>query len=177
MEGKLRNERILILTLSFGAGHVRAAEVVGAEFARRRPEAEIRIVDALENCRFLFRVFYVWTYWFMIRFTPALWGRFFASRVKRKDMQTAPVWAWLWGCERVFAEIKTFQPDMIVCCEVGASELAIIARRTNLTDAEIINVITDFEAEPIWVTPEASVFAVAHASVGHQLEKWGAPQM
>ncbi len=175
MEGKLRDERILILTLSFGAGHVRAAEAIGAEFARRKPEAKIRIVDALENCRFLFRVFYLWTYWFMIRFTPGLWGRFFASRVKRNDLQTAPVWAWLWGCERVFAEIKTFQPDMIVCCEVGASELAIIARRTNLTDAEIINVITDFEAEPIWVTPEASVFAVAHASVGHQLEKWGAP--
>src|SRR5437016_1429689 len=154
MEGKLRVERILILTLSFGAGHLRAAEAVRAEFVRRKPDSEIRIVDALESCRFLFRVFYVWTYWLMVRFAPNLWGRFFASRVRRNDKQTAPVWAWRWGCKRVFDDISAFQPEMIVCCEVGASELAVIARRKNLTEAEIINVITDFEAEPIWVKPE-----------------------
>ena len=174
MEGKLTGDRILILTLSFGAGHVRAAEVISAEFARQRPHAEIRIVDALENCRFLFRVFYVWTYWLMIRFVPGVWGRFFASRVKRNDQQTAPVWAWRWGCRRVFAEIETFQPEMIICCEVGASELAVIATRDGITKARIVNVITDFEAEPIWVKPEASAYAVSNGSVRRQLEKWGA---
>ena len=174
MEGKLRGERILILTLSFGAGHVRAAEAVRAEFARQKPNAEVRLVDALRDCSFLFRVFYVWTYWAMIRFTPGIWGRFFASRVKRNDQQTAPVWAWLWGCGQVFAEIETFQPDIIICCEVGASEIAVIATRKKLTDAAIVNVITDFEAEPIWVTPEVSLFAVPNESVSRQLQEWGA---
>ncbi len=175
MEGKLRAGRILILTLSFGAGHVRAAEALGAEFARRKPDAEIRIVDALENCRFIFRVFYVWTYWLMIRFVPSLWGRFFALRVKRNAQQTAPVWAWRWGCRRVFTEIETFQPVMIVCCEVGASELAVIATRAGLTGAKIVNVLTDFEAEPIWVKPEAAVYVVPHEIVRCQLKEWGAP--
>jgi processive 1,2-diacylglycerol beta-glucosyltransferase len=167
--------KILILTLSFGSGHLRAAETVGAEFSRRQPGAEIKIIDALEGCRLPFRAFYVWTYWLMIRFVPNLWGKFFASRVKRKEQQTAPVWAWRWGCSHVFEQIERFQPDLIVCCEVGASELAVIAKREGLTRAEIINVITDFEAEPIWVTPDANLYLVPNESVGVQLQSWGAP--
>ena len=166
--------KILILTLSFGSGHLRAAETLRDEFSRRHPDAEVRYIDALKGCRLPFRAFYVWTYWLMIRYAPGLWGKFFASRVERKDQQTAPVWSWRWGCHHVLRQIKEFQPDQIVCCEVGASELAVIARRDRFTTASICNVITDFEGEPIWVKPEAILYSVANASVGRQLETWGA---
>ncbi len=162
-----------MLTLSFGSGHVRAAQSVASALGRESQNAEIRVVDALENCRFLFRVFYVWPYWMMIRYAPRLWNKFFHARVERKDEQTAPVWAWRNGCRQVFYEIAAFQPDAIIACEVGANELAVIARRDNLTNAEIFNVITDFETEPIWVKPEIAGFAVATEEVKTQLQDWG----
>ncbi len=166
--------RILVLTLSFGAGHVRAAQSIVAELERQTPDAEIRLVDALENCSLWFRAFYVWTYFAMIRFAPRLWKHFFESRTERKDEFSAPVWAWQKGCRQVFAEIKEFQPGLIVACEVGAAEIAVLARREKLTNAEIVNVITDFETEPIWVKPEISAFAVASEEVKIQLQNWGA---
>ena len=110
----------------------------------------------------------------MIRRAPRLWNKFFAARVERRDEQTAPIWMWQRGCRKVFEEIKTFQPQIIVAAEVGACEIAVIARREKFTKAEIINVITDFEAEPIWVKPEVSAFAVANEKVKKQLENWGA---
>ena len=168
----MNQRRILVLTLSFGSGHVRAAQVVALALSRESPNTVIRIVDALENCRFLFRVFYVWPYWMMIRHAPRLWDKFFHARVVRKDEQTAPVWAWRHGCKQVFSEIKAFQPDAIVACEVGASEIAVIARRDNLTNAEIFNVITDWEVEPVWGKPEISGFAVATQEVKTQLQDW-----
>ncbi len=166
--------RILILTLSFGSGHVAAAEALAKKFALQLPEAEVRLVDALENCRLPFQIFYVWTYWAMIRFAPALWNKFFSARISRRDEQTAPVWALSWGFAAVLQEIQAFQPDLIVACEVAAGELAVIARRKNLTEAEIISVITDFEAEPIWVKPEITAFAVPSERVAEQLSEWGA---
>lgn len=170
----MSEKRILILTLSFGSGHIRAAQSVARELVCRMPDAEIRLTDALEHCSLPFRAFYVWTYWWMIRRAPRLWKRFFESRLKRRDEFTAPVWIWKKGCKRVFSEIKNFQPDAIIACEVGASEIAVIARRGNLTNAEIVNVITDFETEPIWVKPEICAFAVANETVKNQLQNWGA---
>ena len=169
-----KSPRILILTLSFGSGHLSAAQALAKQFARQLPAAEVQLVDALESCRLPFQIFYVWTYWTMIRFAPALWHGFFAARVARRDEQTAPVWALSWGFARVLREIEAFQPDLIVACEVAAGELAVIARRCNLTEAEIISVITDFEAEPIWVKPEIAAFAVPTAEVAEQLSAWGA---
>lgn len=169
-----RKKRILILTLSFGAGHVRAAESVVAELRRQLPEADLLLVDALKNCSLAFRAFYVWTYWLMIRYSPNLWNKFFNARKKRRDKQTAPVWVWRTGCKSVFEKIQNFRPDMIVACEVGACEIAVIARREDLTEAKIINVITDFDAEPIWVKSEISMFSVPSEEVALQLQKWGA---
>ena len=166
--------RILVLTLSFGAGHVSAAQSVASEFQKQIPECEVRLIDALENCSLAFKAFYVWTYWAMIRYAPHVWEKFFNSRIERDDKQTAPVWIWKKGCRKVFDEIHKFQPDLIVAAEVGASEIAVIARRENLTNAPIVNVITDYEAEPIWVKPEISAYAVATESVKKQLENWGA---
>ncbi len=166
--------RILVLTLSFGAGHVSAAQSVASEFQKQIPECEVRLIDALENCSLAFKAFYVWTYWAMIRYAPRVWEKFFNSRIERDDKQTAPVWIWKKGCRKVFDEIHRFQPDLIVAAEVGASEIAVIARRENLTNAPIVNVITDYEAEPIWVKPEISAYAVATESVKKQLVNWGA---
>ncbi len=165
--------RVLILTLSFGAGHLSAARNVASEFKKQIPEADLRLTDALENCSLAFRAFYVWTYWAMIRYAPRVWQIFFAARVERGDKQTAPIWIWRTGCRKVFNEIKKFQPDLIVAAEVGACEIAVIARRANLTNAPIVNVITDFEAEPIWVKPEISAFLVATDAVKNQFENWG----
>src|SRR5436305_9351173 len=167
--------RVLVLTLSFGSGHVRAARAVAEELVRRESRAEVRVLDALEGCRLAFRACYVWPYWAMVRYAPALWERFFAARVARMDEQTAPAWAFRHGCPRVFEEIERFAPDTIVAAEVAACEMAAVARRAGLTRARVVSVITDFEAEPVWVKPEVDAYAVADEGVRAQLCAWGAP--
>ena len=141
---------------------------------RMSPESEVRTVDALDKCRSLFRLFYVLPYWAMIRFAPGLWKWFFGRRLSKRKAGTAPAWAWKWGCRSLFAEIESFDPDLIVCCEVGACEIGVIARRHGLSRAPILNVITDFEAEPTWVQPEVAGYAVANDFVRRQLCDWGA---
>jgi processive 1,2-diacylglycerol beta-glucosyltransferase len=167
--------RILVLTLSFGSGHVRAAQAVARELRRREPDADVRVCDALEGSRLLFRAFYVWPYWAMVRYIPSVWGRFFAARVARGDSATAPSWAFRRGCAHVFQLIEEFSPEVVVACEVAACELAALAKREGLTRARLVNVITDHEAEPVWVKPEVDAYAVADECVREQLRAWGAP--
>jgi processive 1,2-diacylglycerol beta-glucosyltransferase len=171
----ISNRHILVLTLSFGSGHVRAAHATAQALRHQSPDADVRVVDALEKCRRLFRAFYVWPYWLTVRYWPALWGHYFASRVNRKSQGTAPEWAFRWGCPKAFEMIASFEPDTIIAAEVGACEIAVIAKRTGLTKARIINLVTDYQAEPAWVKAEVDAFAVADQGVREQLIRWGAP--
>jgi processive 1,2-diacylglycerol beta-glucosyltransferase len=175
MEGgmSVNTERVLILTLSFGSGHTQAARTIARELKTQTPDAEVRVIDALEDCRRLFRAGYVWPYWAMLRYAPALWDRFFARRIARKIQHTAPEWSFLWGCPRIFEAIAEFKPQTIVAVEVAACEMAAIAKRGGLTNARIVNVITDYEAEPAWVKPETDVYAVVDERVRSQLSYWG----
>ncbi len=169
----VNTERVLILTLSFGSGHVRAARTVAHELKTQAPDTEVYVIDALEDCRRLFRAAYVWPYWAMIRYAPALWDRFFARRITKKIQHTAPEWTFRWGCPAVFEAIAEFQPHTIVAVEVAACEMAAIAKREGLTNARIINVITDYEAEPAWVNREADIYVVGDERVRTQLSYWG----
>lgn len=167
--------RILVLTLSFGSGHLRASQAIAKELKRIAPRADVRVVDALEECRAWFRVCYEWPYWLMLRYAPGLWTRLNNARLENKHERTAPAWAFRFGCPQVFETIKSFHPDVIVAGEVGACEMAAIARQNGLTKAPIVSLITDYESEPIWVKPEVDRYFVPDEHVRAELINWGAP--
>src|SRR5215472_6144343 len=128
-----RRPHVLVLTMSFGSGHLRAAAAVAEALRDDMPDVDVRIVDALEGCNPLFRAFYVWPYWAMLRYAPWLWDRFFAARLKNKVDKTAPAWAFRLGCRRAFDAIARFAPDVILASEVAGCEIATIARHRGLT--------------------------------------------
>lgn len=167
--------RILVLTLSFGSGHLRASHAIAKELKHAEPRADVWVVDALAECRLLFRACYEWPYWFMLRYAPALWDRLNSARLEDKHERTAPQWAFRLGCPKVFEAIESFKPDVIVAGEVAGCEMAAIARQIGLTQAPIINVITDYEAEPIWVKREVDAYFVPDEHVRAELIDWGAP--
>lgn len=168
--------RILLLTLSFGSGHVRASQSIAKELKHLRPDARVSVIDALECCRWWFHAFYVTPYWVMVRYFPRAWRRLFETRVKNRHSKTAPEWVFRFGCSQVFDMIGRINPDVIVAVEVAACEMAAIAKREGLTAARLISVITDHEAEPVWVKEEVDSYAVADEMVREQLILWGAPQ-
>src|SRR5437660_5615207 len=104
--------RILVLTLSFGSGHPRAAQAIAKELRHIAPHADVCVVDALEECRSLFRACYERPYWLMLRYAPFLWERLSGARLKNKHESTAPTWAFRLGCPKVFDAVKKFDPDV-----------------------------------------------------------------
>src|SRR5436190_22179029 len=168
--------RILVLTLSFGSGHVRASQTIAKELEHLTPAAQVSVIDALERCRWWFYAFYAAPYWVMVRHFPQAWRRLFETRVRNRHSRTAPEWAFRFGCSQVFDAIARINPDVIVAVEVAACEMGAIAKREGLTAARLISVITDHEAEPVWVKEEVDAYAVADETVREQLILWGTPE-
>ena len=165
--------RIAILTLSVGSGHVRASEVVGHALLEGGEDVEIQIMDAVSLARPWFVAIYVQSYWWMLRYAPGLWRRLFETRQKKRHRSTAPEWFFRRGCAPIMQRLKAFAPHLVVVTEIGAAEIAALAKRDGCFTAPILAVQTDFHTEPPWVQPEIDVYCVASSEAKSQLISWG----
>ena len=172
----MRNFKVLVLTLSFGSGHVRASEAIIAALKQVAPSdtnLEIEYLDVIAESAFIFRLFYVHTYYAMLKYAPWLWDRYFANRVEQVHKSTAPEWAFKLGCSRVFRNIKKMRPDLIVATEVGACEIGRMIKRQR-PEMKLAGIVTDYDGEPVWSCPEVDWFSVSLPLVRDQLVGWGA---
>jgi processive 1,2-diacylglycerol beta-glucosyltransferase len=165
--------RVQILTLSVGAGHVRASAVVCGALADGPEDLDVRLVDALEGAKPWFHWLYVHPYWLMLRYRRGLWRRLYERREKRRHRATAPHWVFRRGCAKVLQELAAFNPELLIVTEIGAAEIAALAKREGWYSGPVLAVATDFNSEPPWVQPEIDFYCVASDSAKFQLIGWG----
>jgi processive 1,2-diacylglycerol beta-glucosyltransferase len=169
----VNSKRILILTLSVGTGHVRAAEVLQRTLHDCIDHVEIRLLDALKVARSWFLTLYVHSYWWLLRCAPGVWRWLFERRQKKLHRATAPSWVFRHGCREVLEQLKAYAPHLVVANEIGAVEIAALGKREGWFFAPILAVQTDFQTEPPWVQAEVDVYCVGSEEARSQLVNWG----
>jgi len=166
-------KKIVIITLSVGSGHVRAAEVIHRALSDGADTVEVRIIDAVGLGRSWFRWLYVAPYWWMLRHSPGLWRWLFEHRQRRRHRSTAPQWLFRRGCAEALRQLKAFAPHLVIATEIGAAEIAALGRREGWFNAPVLAVQTDFHTEPPWVQREIDMYCVASDEAKAQLIGWG----
>jgi processive 1,2-diacylglycerol beta-glucosyltransferase len=166
-------KRIAILTLSVGAGHARATQIIQRALLDGGENVEVRCLDAVELGRAWFRWLYVDSYWLMLRYAPALWRRLFERRQRKRHRATAPHWLFRRGCAEVLHRLKTFAPHLVIATEIGAAEIAALGKREGYFNSPVLAVQTDFQGEPPWAQREIDVYVVASEEAKSQLIGWG----
>jgi len=166
-------KRILILTLSVGSGHVSAAEVIRRALLDGGDNVDVQVVDALELARRWFSWVYVAPYWWMLRHAPWMWRHLFEWRQRKRHRSTAPAWVFRRGCEKVLRRLKSFAPHEVIVTEIGAAEIAALAKREGWFNAPILAVQTDYQTEPPWVQREIDMYCVGSEEARVQLISWG----
>src|ERR1700754_4578107 len=115
--------RVLILSASAGAGHMRAADALARAFERARAAGEVRHVDVLQLTNKLFRRFYSQAYLDLLDSSPEVLGWLYDyldtpwERERRRllldKLNTRPLVKYL----------KDYAPDMIVCTHFLPAEI------------------------------------------------------
>jgi len=165
--------RILILSASVGAGHVRAAEAV--ELALRRISTRVTIVnqDVLALMPPPFRKVYRDGYFEMVVRTPRILGwlydatdkPFHQDRVLRRIERA--------GATRLLKRIHEFDPDVAICTHFLPTALLDRERRKGRCRARIITVVTDFEVHGMWLSAPSDHYFVATGEARAHLEALG----
>jgi processive 1,2-diacylglycerol beta-glucosyltransferase len=170
--GMVQN-RVCILTLGVGSGHLRASEVVQRALYDGNDPIEVKLIDALDLARPWFSWLYVAPYWWMLRHAPWLWRNLFERRQRKLHRATAPDWLFRRGCREVLRQIKNQAPHLVIVTEIGAAEIAALGRREGWFHAPILAVQTDFHTEPPWMQSAIDVYCVASEEARGQLIGWG----
>jgi processive 1,2-diacylglycerol beta-glucosyltransferase len=166
-------KRIVILSLSVGSGHVRAAQVVQRALTDGGEDLEILNLDVLAHAHRWFHWVYVDPYWVMLRRFPGVWKSLFERRQEKQHRATAPHWIFRRGCSAVFKRLKEFAPHQVIATEIGAAEIAALAKREGIVNAPVLAVQTDYYTEPPWVQREIDVYCVGSDEARRQLVGWG----
>src|SRR5476649_328344 len=74
--------RVLIYSVSAGAGHVRAAEAICTAFQRRHPDVTVEHVDVMKLVPSSFKTAYADMYLKVVNSLPNVWGWLYAKADK-----------------------------------------------------------------------------------------------
>jgi processive 1,2-diacylglycerol beta-glucosyltransferase len=145
--------RILVLSASVGAGHLRAAEAVELALRQTMPNAHIRNVDVLEMTNRLFRRIYGKLYLDLVNKAPHVLGYFY-------DLLDRPSKA---GGDRfrlllqkvnlrAFTQFLQSEPwDLVINTHFLPTEMIASLRKKRVLSLPQTTVTTDFETHRLWV--------------------------
>ncbi len=172
MEAQRTSEpRILILTVSHGAGHRRASQALCKALLGVNPGLIVQVEDALDHCSRWFRAYYD-SYEIPLKYWPSLWG--WIERIQHQSESTGPGWLYRRGAQPLFRFIQSFNPDVVVATEVGVCELvALMKRETKARLCLVGLVLMDFNRA--WIQPEVDLYLTTHADLAAELASAGAP--
>jgi processive 1,2-diacylglycerol beta-glucosyltransferase len=174
------NPRILVLSASVGAGHMRAAEAVEAAARQIAPEATVENHDVLNFTNALFRRLYGQAYLDLVNRLPHVVGYFYdrmdqpsTSGRNRTDRLRLAV-------EKLnlkkFEKLLTGRPwDLVINTHFLPAELIATLRREGRFTAPQVTVCTDFDTHRLWVNQPCDRYFCATPEGREYLRYWGVP--
>src|SRR5262245_49341977 len=173
-------KRILVLSASVGAGHLRAAEAVEAALRQIAPEARVVNRDVLEMTNRLFRRIYAKSYLDLVNKAPHVLGYFYdlldqppkstrAGDWLRKVLQKLNL--------KGFVKFLHSEPwDLVINTHFLPAEIIAALKKEKKIRTPQATVVTDFDTHRLWFNQPCERYFVASAEGAVYLASWGVPR-
>ncbi len=173
------SKRVLVLSASVGAGHLRAAQAVELALRQLDPEAVVKNVDVLELTNAAFRRVYAKAYLDLVNKAPHVLGYFY------ERMDRPPSGRGASDRLRLIAEKLNLRPflrflksepwDVIVNTHFLPAELIASLQKQDQLKTPHLTVTTDFETHRLWVNQPCDHYFSATSEGAAYLRHWGVP--
>jgi len=173
--------RILVLSASVGAGHLRAAQAIELALRLRAPDAIVQNVDVLEVTNRAFRRVYGKAYLDLVNKAPYVLGYFYdyldrPSKPGKKRRSDRLRRAWQWLNLRKFAKFLRAEPwDLAINTHFLPAEIIACLRRSGKLELPQVTVTTDFETHRLWANLPCERFFTATEEGSLYLHSFGVP--
>jgi processive 1,2-diacylglycerol beta-glucosyltransferase len=169
-------KKILLLSVSAGAGHMHAAEAIRA-FADAHPAGvEATHLDVMDFVSAGFRKLYTDLYIKLVSNQPALWGYLYQktdeaapSALSQKIRRAVE----RLNCRALLAEIKRQRPDAIICTHFLPAELLSRELGKGRVNVPVWVQVTDFDLHSMWIVPNMRGYFAANEEIAWRMRERG----
>jgi processive 1,2-diacylglycerol beta-glucosyltransferase len=173
-------KHLLILSVSAGAGHVRAALAVEAAAKAAQPAVlDVTHLDVLSLVPKEFARLYGEQYIRLVEKLPQLWSFLYAKsdRPSRDSLVGGLKRAVeKLNTRKINAEIERLAPDAILCTHFLPAELLSRQKAKGRKLPPLWVQVTDFDVHALWVHPHVDRYCVANDEVAFRLADRGVPR-
>lgn len=172
----MQQKRILLISVSAGAGHTRAADALRAYAAKFGPEVTARHIDVMDFVTTTFRKFYTDLYIRMVNKTPMLWGWLYQitnDAQPDSSMQRLRRSVERLNTQALLKEIAAFKPDAIVCTHFLPAEILSRLSRKGQLSCPVWVQVTDFDLHRMWVHEHMTGYFAANDEVAFRMRTHG----
>jgi processive 1,2-diacylglycerol beta-glucosyltransferase len=166
-------KKILILSASVGAGHLRAAEALEKTFKLYGDNLEVRNIDVLNYTNPLFRRLYGKAYLDMVNNMPEVLGWLYDSLDKPWENERRRLALDRLNTLPFVKFLQDYKPDLVVCTHFLPAEIISWLKAKNKVVFPQVIVITDFDAHAMWLCHHYEQYFVAMEETRVHLEKVG----
>jgi processive 1,2-diacylglycerol beta-glucosyltransferase len=172
--------RILVLSASVGAGHLRAAEAVEAALRQLDPTAAVKNLDVLKLTNALFRRLYGKAYLDLVNKLPHALGYFYdlldkqPSPSQKSDRLRRLAQRMHLG--KILRLLKNEPCDAVVNTHFLSAEIIAGLKTAGDFAAPQLTVVTDLETHRLWINEPCEHYFAATAEGEVALHRWGVPK-
>src|SRR5262245_59176950 len=171
----IRKPRVLLLSASSGAGHVRAAQALEKAFAARG-DCAVEHIDALKYVSNLFQNLYDKTYISMVRKAPELMGVLYERTDQPWQHPRRRLALDRLNAQPMIRMLKRVQPDLCVATHFLPAEILAWLIAKKKLQAKNAIVVTDYDVHAMWLCRTVSRYYVALPEAVEYLTRIGVPR-
>jgi len=167
--------RVLIMSVSAGAGHIKAANALEKTFLEDPRVSQVIHQDALVYTNKLFRDFYSKFYQSLVRSAPNFLGWWYKSSVEPWRTDSMRHMIDRLNTRPLVRFVREFDPHITVCTHFMPAGIISHLIAAGRLDARLSIVVTDFNFHAMWLSRAFQRYFVAMNETKASLESLGLP--
>jgi processive 1,2-diacylglycerol beta-glucosyltransferase len=167
--------KVLVLSASAGAGHLRAADALVSAFHESGAAEHVRHVDTLEYTNKVFRHLYSKAYIDMVNKTPEILGWLYDALDKPWKNERRRLALDKLNTRPFVKMIREHRPDVVVCTHFLPAEIISWLRAKRRISTKQAIVVTDFDVHAMWLCHHYEHYFVALEETRYHMERLGIP--
>jgi processive 1,2-diacylglycerol beta-glucosyltransferase len=168
-------DKVLILSASAGAGHLRAADALERAFVQLDAAKEVRNVDVLQYTNKVFRHLYSKSYIEMVNKMPDVLGWLYDRLDKPWQNERRRLAFDKLNTRPLVKMLTEYQPELVVCTHFLPAEIiSWLSAKERVSFPQAI-VVTDFDVHAMWLCHHYAHYFVALEETKVHMAKLGIP--
>lgn len=174
----MTQKKLLLLSVSAGAGHMRAAEAIRAHAQMHHQGIDAVHLDVMDFVSTAFRKLYTDFYIKLVNKAPALWGYLYQATDEAKpdsSMEKMRRALERLNTSALIKEIARVKPDAIICTHFLPAEILSQQIRKHGFTCPVWVQVTDFDLHRMWVHDHMAGYFAANDEVAFRMRAQGIP--